>query len=146
MPSGALLVNEFLENEDIRRMKWPARSPDPNPIEHVWEAQGRQLQLATPSENHPGNQNGVAERVGPIDTGNDKLLYFKHEFTLQGLHIYQELEGDSKDIYEAFGRAQPTAEHRRVYGDALCFTARNYGGEFVREGGGNSKSNYFLAQ
>ncbi|GBN85247.1 hypothetical protein AVEN_166061-1 [Araneus ventricosus] len=40
-----------------------------------------------PSENHPGNENSVAERVGPIATGNDKLPYFKHEVTLQGLYI-----------------------------------------------------------
>ncbi|GFX73596.1 transposable element Tcb2 transposase [Trichonephila clavipes] len=29
----ARLFNEFLESEDIRRMDWPARSPDFNPIE-----------------------------------------------------------------------------------------------------------------
>ncbi|GFW20423.1 DDE_3 domain-containing protein [Trichonephila clavipes] len=32
-PHRALLVDEFLESEDIRRMDWPARSPDLNPIE-----------------------------------------------------------------------------------------------------------------
>ncbi|GBN24333.1 hypothetical protein AVEN_33968-1 [Araneus ventricosus] len=48
---------------------------------------GGQLQLATPSENHPGNENSVAERVEPIVTGNDKLPYFKYEDTLQGLYI-----------------------------------------------------------
>ncbi|GFX26600.1 DDE_3 domain-containing protein [Trichonephila clavipes] len=31
----ALLVDEFLESEDIRHMDWPARSPGLNPIEHV---------------------------------------------------------------------------------------------------------------
>ncbi|GBL80570.1 Transposable element Tcb2 transposase [Araneus ventricosus] len=34
-PHRALLVDEFLESEDIRRMDWPARSPDRNHIEHV---------------------------------------------------------------------------------------------------------------
>ncbi|GBM70274.1 hypothetical protein AVEN_63921-1 [Araneus ventricosus] len=44
-PHRALLVDEFLESEDIRRMDWPARYPYLNPIEHVW---GGQFQLETP--------------------------------------------------------------------------------------------------
>ncbi|GBL84668.1 hypothetical protein AVEN_191123-1 [Araneus ventricosus] len=41
----------------------------------------------------------------------------------------------------------PTAEHRRSYGVALCFTARSCGGEIVRGGGGgNSKATILLAQ
>ncbi|GBM39245.1 hypothetical protein AVEN_43646-1 [Araneus ventricosus] len=39
----ALLVDEFLESEDIRRMDWPARSPELNPINHVWDALGRAI-------------------------------------------------------------------------------------------------------
>ncbi|GBM20273.1 hypothetical protein AVEN_216685-1 [Araneus ventricosus] len=42
-PHRALLVDEFLESEDIRRMDWPAISPDLNPIEHVWDALGRAI-------------------------------------------------------------------------------------------------------
>ncbi|GFW46254.1 transposable element Tcb2 transposase [Trichonephila clavipes] len=36
----ALLVDEFLKSEDIRRIDCPARSPNLNPIEHVWDALG----------------------------------------------------------------------------------------------------------
>ncbi|GBM64168.1 Transposable element Tcb2 transposase [Araneus ventricosus] len=47
-PHRALLVDEFLESEDIRRMDWPARSPDLNPIEHVWDALGRAIATRHP--------------------------------------------------------------------------------------------------
>ncbi|GFU64174.1 transposable element Tc1 transposase [Trichonephila clavipes] len=37
----------LLESEDIERMDWPARSPDLNPIEHVWVFLGRRLAART---------------------------------------------------------------------------------------------------
>ncbi|GFW65106.1 transposable element Tcb2 transposase [Trichonephila clavipes] len=42
-PHHANLVENFLFEEGIVRMEWPACSPDMNPIEHVWDALGRQL-------------------------------------------------------------------------------------------------------
>ncbi|GBN53458.1 hypothetical protein AVEN_38562-1 [Araneus ventricosus] len=47
-PHRALLVDEFLESVDIRRMDWPARSPVPNPIEHVWDALVRAIATRNP--------------------------------------------------------------------------------------------------
>ncbi|GFX42596.1 transposable element Tcb2 transposase [Trichonephila clavipes] len=40
-------AEQLLESEDIERMDWPARSPDLNPIEHVWEFLGRCLAART---------------------------------------------------------------------------------------------------
>lgn len=47
-PHRALLLDEFLESEDIRRMDWPSRSPDLNPIEHVWDGLGRAIASRNP--------------------------------------------------------------------------------------------------
>ncbi|UYV74169.1 hypothetical protein LAZ67_11002297, partial [Cordylochernes scorpioides] len=48
-PHRARLVNEYLQSENIRRMDWPAISPDLNPIEHVWDALGRRIGARHPS-------------------------------------------------------------------------------------------------
>ncbi|GFT04719.1 transposable element Tcb1 transposase [Trichonephila clavipes] len=40
-------AEQLLESEDFERMDWPARSPDLNPIEHVWDFLGRRLAART---------------------------------------------------------------------------------------------------
>ncbi|GFV16162.1 transposable element Tcb1 transposase [Trichonephila clavipes] len=41
------LFRGAMESEDIERMDWPARSPDLNPIKHVWDFLGRRLVART---------------------------------------------------------------------------------------------------
>lgn len=36
-PHTAGIVTRFLQNTDIAVMEWPARAPDLNSIEHMWE-------------------------------------------------------------------------------------------------------------
>ncbi|GFW36222.1 transposable element Tcb2 transposase [Trichonephila clavipes] len=40
-------AEQLLESEDIERMDWLARSPDLNPIKHVWDFLGRRLAART---------------------------------------------------------------------------------------------------
>lgn len=42
-PHTARIVDNYLQEVGINAMRWPARSPDMNPIEHVWDRIGREI-------------------------------------------------------------------------------------------------------
>ena len=42
-PHRTRVVDQYLEQEGIERIDWPARSPDLNPIEHAWDMLQRRI-------------------------------------------------------------------------------------------------------
>ncbi|GFV59378.1 hypothetical protein TNCV_4633541 [Trichonephila clavipes] len=62
-----LAVQDCLESEGIQRLVWPARSPDLNPIENVWDALGRQVA----GRNYPPTNKNTLIRT--LTEGWDKL-------------------------------------------------------------------------
>ncbi|GFV73554.1 hypothetical protein TNCV_126941 [Trichonephila clavipes] len=63
-----LAVQDCLDSEGIQRLVWPARSPDLNPIENVWDALGRQVS----GRNYPPTNKNTLIRA--LTEKWDKLL------------------------------------------------------------------------
>ena len=44
----AAIVNQFLQEQQVTRLGWSVRSPDFNPIEHLWDVVGRRVRIHNP--------------------------------------------------------------------------------------------------
>ncbi|KAK7109992.1 hypothetical protein V1264_013934 [Littorina saxatilis] len=47
-PHRSRAVVDYLQNNAVTTLPWPAMSPDLNPLEHVWDILGRRIQALQP--------------------------------------------------------------------------------------------------
>ena len=47
-PHRARIVQQFLQQNNVDHLDWPARSPDLSPIEHVWDILGKRIRQRVP--------------------------------------------------------------------------------------------------
>ena len=60
-------VRDFLENRNVSVLLWPAKSPDLNPIEHVWDLLGQRVRArAKPRRNVRELAGALVEEWGNI--------------------------------------------------------------------------------
>ena len=70
-PHTARVVREYLADSEISVMDWPARSPDLNPIEHIWDHMGKRAREAV---NPPQNLQELRLEINQIWHNIDQQL------------------------------------------------------------------------
>lgn len=74
-PHTARLTTAYLEQEGIEVMEWPARSPDLNPIEHVWDILYRRVtRMANPPQTIQELENALVQEWNAIPQGTIRRL------------------------------------------------------------------------
>ncbi|GBL90629.1 hypothetical protein AVEN_219300-1 [Araneus ventricosus] len=69
----ACIVDDYLQQETIQCMEWTARSPDLNPIEHVWKALGRRIATLNPPPQILATLATALQAMALTSYGTDRL-------------------------------------------------------------------------
>ena len=74
-PHTARICRDYLEDNNITVLPWPARSPDLSPIEHLWDILGRRVKARQP-ESTETLSNALVEEWNAIPQETIKNLIY----------------------------------------------------------------------
>lgn len=74
-PHVARIVTQYLEEVGIQVMQWPARSPDLNPIEHIWDTLKQKVRARNPAPTTLGElETAIKEEWERVPQGTIAVL------------------------------------------------------------------------
>lgn len=77
-PHVAGVCQQFLQEEGIDAMDWPARSPDLNPIEHIWDIMSRSIHQRHIAPDCPGVGGCFSPGLGGDPSGDHPPPHQEH--------------------------------------------------------------------
>ena len=85
-PHRARIVQQFLQQNNVDHLDWPARSPDLSPIEHVWYILGQRIRQSSTTKNAPSFGRSLAGGVEEDTPVTDCQIHQEYASSLCGLH------------------------------------------------------------
>ena len=84
-PHRARIVQQFLQQNNVDHLDWPARSPDLSPIEHVWDILGQRVRQSSTTKNAPSFGRSLAGTVEQDTPASDCQTHQEYASSLCGL-------------------------------------------------------------